>query len=106
MNTKEIAEFLNGTLSGAEDIEIRRAASLETAKENEISFAENAKFVEEIPEISASCLLLVPENFDAKISCPFIKVKNPKLAFAKIAEKLHPFEWKTGWHETAVIPEN
>ncbi len=102
MNTKEIAEFLNGTLNGAEDIEILRVASLETAKENEISFVENAKFVEEVLNINASCLI-VPENFDAELPCIYIKVKNPKLAFAKIADKLHPFNWQTKWHETAVV---
>jgi UDP-3-O-[3-hydroxymyristoyl] glucosamine N-acyltransferase len=89
MKTKEIAEFLNGNLKGAENVEILRVARLETATENEISFADNAKFAEEISNINASCLL-VPENFDAEIPCAFIKVKNPKLAFAKIAKILHP----------------
>jgi len=31
---------------------------------------------------------IVPENFNEKLSVSVIKVKNPKLAFAKIAEKL------------------
>ncbi|MEP7037261.1 MAG: UDP-3-O-(3-hydroxymyristoyl)glucosamine N-acyltransferase, partial [Acidobacteriota bacterium] len=51
----------------------------------------------------ASCLL-VPEDFEAKLPCSCIKVKNPKLGFAKIAEKLHPFKWRTeDNHKTAII---
>ena len=102
MKIKEIAEFLIGKLSGDGEIEILRVASLENAETGEISFVEKAG---NSAETKASCLL-VPEDFDAKISCSFIKVKNPKLAFAKIAEKLHPFERKNGWHETAFVSEN
>lgn len=86
MKTKEIAELIGGELFGDSEIEILRVASLENARENEIAFVEKA---ENLNAASASCLL-VPENFDAEISCSFIKVKNPKLAFAKVAEKLYP----------------
>ncbi len=64
-------------------------ASLENAQTGEISFIENAEKAENLSETKASCLI-VPENFDAELPCSFIKVKNPKLAFAKIAEILHP----------------
>ncbi len=100
MKIKEIAEFLNGELVGAGDIEISRVASLEIAGENEISFVEKT---ETLIATDASCLL-VPENFDAEIHCSYIKVKNPKLAFAKIAAQLHPFSRRTNnIHETAVV---
>ena len=100
MKTKEIADFLNGEIFGDSEIEILRVASLQNAKENEIAFVEKA---ENLDATNASCLL-VSENFDAEIPCSFIKVKNPKLAFAKIAERLHPFNWRTEKnHETAII---
>ncbi len=105
MKIKEIAEFLNGKLSGDSEVEILRVAGLENAQTGEISFIENTEKAESFSQTKASCLL-VPEDFDAKLPCPFIKVKNPKLAFAKIAEKLHPFDWQNGWHETASIHEN
>lgn len=100
MNIKEIAEFLTGELFGDSEVEILRVASLESAEKAEIAFVEKA---ENSSETNAS-VLLVPENFDAEIPCPFIKVKNPKLAFARIAEKLHPFNWRTEEnHTTAII---
>lgn len=101
MKTKNIADFLDGNLVGDGEIEISGAASLEKAAPGEIAFLENA---ENFKKTNASCLL-VPKNFDEKISCPFIQVKNPKLAFAKIAQKLHPYKCRSGWHETALIHE-
>ncbi len=105
MKIKKIAEFLNGKLIGDGETEISRVASLEKAQTGEISFVENAEKTENLAQTKASCLL-VPEDFDGKLPCSFIKVENPKLAFAKIAGKLHPFDWKNSWHETAIVPEN
>ena len=103
MNTKKIAEFLDGQLVGDGEIEILRVASFESAGKSEIAFVEKA---ENVSQTNAS-VLLVPENFEAEIPCPFIKVKNPKLAFAQIAEKLHPPKQREIiTHETAVISEN
>jgi len=108
MKVEEIAELLNGKLFGDGKPEILRVASLEAAGENEISFVEKiekAEIAEHFPQTKAACLI-VSENFDAPLPCPFIQVKNPKLAFAKIAEKLHPAVWRNDWHKTAIVPEN
>lgn len=103
MKLAEIAEFLQGNLNGDPGIEILRAAAAAAAGENEIGFLEK-------PENSAStaaACLIVPENFDAAaLSIPTIKVKNPKLAFAKIAARLHPFKWRSDRHKTAIVAEN
>jgi UDP-3-O-[3-hydroxymyristoyl] glucosamine N-acyltransferase len=105
MKIKEIAEFTNGKLSGAGETDIQRVASLETARENEISFLEKTEFAEQLASTQASCLL-VPENFNASIPCSYIKVKNPKLAFAKVAEKLHPSKRRNDWHKMAIVSES
>ncbi|MBS1792464.1 MAG: UDP-3-O-(3-hydroxymyristoyl)glucosamine N-acyltransferase [Acidobacteria bacterium] len=101
MKTQEIAEFLNGRLTGGGDIEIVRAASLDTAGPDAIGFLEK-------PENFAghrAGALIVPENFDAPETVPTIAVGNPKLAFAKLAAVLHPFKWREGRHPSAVIDE-
>lgn len=103
MKIKEIAELVGGELFGDSEIEISRVASVENAKENEIAFVEKA---ENLNATNASCLL-VSENFDAEISCAFVKVKNPKLAFAKIAEKLYPpKKYKTEIHSSAIVADS
>ncbi len=102
MKIKDIAELLNGKLFGDGETEIHRVASLETARENEISFVEKAETL----QITDASGLIVPENFDAPLPCSLIKVKNPKLAFAKIAEVLHQTARKSGIHPTAQIHES
>ena len=106
MKTKKIAEFLNGNLVGDGEIEIFGVADLEKAAQGEIAFFEKAELSTAAQNTKASCLL-APENFDAKLPCSFIKVKNPKLAFAKIAAKLHPQKQRAPEiHPTAIIAEN
>ena len=102
MKISEIAEFLHGNLNGNGEIEIFRVAAFETARENEISFLEKSPTTF---ETEASCLI-IPENFDETLNLPHIKVKNPKLAFAKIAVELHPFKRREGWHKTSFVAEN
>jgi len=100
----KLAELVGGKFSGAGDTEIYRVASLETAQSGEISFLEKAEFTEQAAQTNASCLI-VPENFNHELPCSTIQVKNPKLAFAKVAQKLHPLKLQTGWHKTAEVAE-
>lgn len=103
MKIHEIADFINGRLSGAGDLEIQRVAAFESAGENEIAFLEKAE-----PEktTNAACVI-VPENFDAPLRCPTIQVKNPKLAFARIAAVLHPPKKREPEiHPSAIIAES
>lgn len=102
METGKIAEFLGGELNGDADIEINRAASLETAQKGDIAFLDKT---EKSSKTGASCVL-VPEDFSGAAPFAYIRISNPKLAFAKVAEKLYPFEWKDGWHKSAIISEN
>ncbi len=105
MKIIEIAEFLDGKLVGDGETEISRVASLENAQTGELSFVENAEKTENLAQTKASCLL-VPESFDEKLPRAFIKVKNPKLAFAKVAEILYQPTKQTGVHPTAQIAGN
>lgn len=106
MKTKEIAKLLNGKLIGDEETEILKISSLEGSQNGDLSFLE-LKPNQTIPEnIGASCLL-VEENFEAEISTAIIKLSNPKLAFAKIADVLHPpKQLRPEIHETAVIADS
>ncbi|HEX8636646.1 MAG TPA: UDP-3-O-(3-hydroxymyristoyl)glucosamine N-acyltransferase, partial [Pyrinomonadaceae bacterium] len=112
MRIEEIAEFLDGQLIGDGNGEIFAVASVENAGSGEISFVEKIEKIENISEtlnlsaIKASCLL-IPENFDTPFPFPIIKVKNPKLAFAKIAAVLHPPKKRVAEiHRSAVVAEN
>ncbi|HTK37267.1 MAG TPA: UDP-3-O-(3-hydroxymyristoyl)glucosamine N-acyltransferase [Pyrinomonadaceae bacterium] len=86
MKTGEIAELVHGQLFGDDSIEVARVAGIENASDEEISFLEKA---ESGVKTDAACLL-VPESFEPADSLTIIRVKNPKLAFALVAEVLHP----------------
>ena len=102
MTITEIAEFLQGKLDGHGSVEILRVSSFEAARENDIAFLEKTEIS---AETNAACLI-VPENFSENLNLPLIKVKNPKLAFAKIAAVLHPFQPKSGWHPSAFFADD
>lgn len=99
MKTREIADFLNAELIGDGDIEIVRVAALNSATSGEIAFVEK---VDEEIKTNASCLI-VPQNL-AESSLSNIVVKDPKLAFALVANLLHPQKTRDGKiHETAIL---
>jgi UDP-3-O-[3-hydroxymyristoyl] glucosamine N-acyltransferase len=103
MKIQEIADFLNGELSGSDNAEITRVAAFESARENEIAFLEKT----EAEKTTNAACVIVPENFSAELSCPTIQVRNPKLAFAKIAAVLHPPKRREPEiHKSAIIADS
>jgi UDP-3-O-[3-hydroxymyristoyl] glucosamine N-acyltransferase len=104
MTTGEIAEFLGAELIGGADIQIVRLASYNAAGEGEVAFLENA----DAPgETSASCVI-VPEDFNGGTGYAVVRTKNPKLAFARLSQKLNRnlSTSKQSRHETAIVAEN
>jgi UDP-3-O-[3-hydroxymyristoyl] glucosamine N-acyltransferase len=98
----ELAAFVDGALVGDGDVFIERVASLEAAGKGDIAFIENEKLLEEAKQSKASCLIL-PEKSSDDFACA-IKVKKPKLAFARIAQLLHSAKRETpSIHPTAVV---
>jgi UDP-3-O-[3-hydroxymyristoyl] glucosamine N-acyltransferase len=102
----EIADHVNGRLKGDGAAIVQSIASLETAGAGDISYVDNAKFFDAAVASEATCLLVPP---DAKVTfkCPAqIEVSNPKLAFALIAQVLHPpLRRDPTIHESASIAE-
>lgn len=86
----EFCELVQGELAGG-DAEIAGVAELESAVEGQITFVEKPgeeKSADLIKKTKASCLI-VPFDAYVETSIPLLRVKNPKLAFAKIAEVLY-----------------
>ncbi len=84
MKTQEIADFLSAEIVGDGTVEISGIASVTAAVESEIAFFEKSEMTF---ESRASCLL-VPLDFCGETSQPHIHVKDPKLAFTLVAQKL------------------
>jgi UDP-3-O-[3-hydroxymyristoyl] glucosamine N-acyltransferase len=104
----KLSELVSGELIGT-DVEITGVADLESAQAGQITFVEkpgDETFAKLISLSQASCLI-VPLDAETTTSVSFLKVKNPKLAFAIIAEVLHPKKTRAPEiHSSAVIAAN
>lgn len=103
MKTQEIADLLKSPLVGDPDIEIHGVAALSTASTGEIAFMDSSA---ESPVSNASCLI-VPVDFSAVTTTPYISTDDPKLAFSLVAAVLHPPKTRRPEiHSSAVIADN
>lgn len=84
----QLAAHVGGRVSGDGSFLIERVASLDSAGEGDITYVEEEKRFEAANKTEASCLI-APAGANVNVRCR-IEVKNPKLAFALIAEVLHP----------------
>jgi UDP-3-O-[3-hydroxymyristoyl] glucosamine N-acyltransferase len=101
----ELSAHIGGRVFGDDNIVIHRVANLDSAGDGDIAYVEDAKFFDLASRTKASCVI-IPEG--ANLNIPHaIEVKNPKLAFALVAEVLHPPKQRASEiHQTAVIGAN
>jgi UDP-3-O-[3-hydroxymyristoyl] glucosamine N-acyltransferase len=98
----ELAAHVGGRLVGEGSIPIKGLASLDSAAAGDIAYVEEEKLFVAAAKTRASCVI-IPSGADVKVPCR-IEVKNPKLAFALMAEVLHPPKQRIPEiHPTAVI---
>jgi len=98
----ELAAHVGGQVRGDGGVSILRVASLDSAVEGEIAYVEEERLFSAATTTKASCVI-TPIGADVKLPCR-IEVKNSKLAFALIAEVLHPPKQRhPEIHPTAVI---
>lgn len=103
MKTREIADLLSAELVGDGNVDIERVAALSVASTLEIAFAESAA---SSAASNAACLI-VPTNVEPIPGRPVLRCNNPKLAFAIVAEKLHPPKNRNAQiHPTAIVAES
>lgn len=101
----ELSAYVGGRVIGDSNLMLRRVASLDAAAEGDIAYVEDEKFFAAAKCSRASCLI-VPAGAAIDADCR-IEVKNPKLAFALVAEILHPAARIEPFiHSSAVIAEN
>ncbi len=121
MLISELVEKLKQGQSGLVDFKIKNdliilsAASLEKAQNNQITYLDkNSPLnLRKLIQTTKASVLLLPSNENnileaiQKLSCNWIILKDPKIAFAETLELLYPSEIeKEGIHKTAVIGEN
>ncbi len=110
MSVAELAALVGGRVTfGDAGVLIGRVASLESAGAGACSFVEEEKFLEGARVSRASCLF-VPEGTNdraGEFAATLVEVARPKLAFALVAEALHPQTRRAGAvHPAAVVAES
>jgi UDP-3-O-[3-hydroxymyristoyl] glucosamine N-acyltransferase len=98
----ELAAHVGGQVTGDGTISIERVARLDAAGAGDITYVDDEKYLEAASGTKASCVIAA-EHTALDLPCQ-IRVTNPKLAFALIAEILHPPKKRTPEiHSSSVI---
>lgn len=115
MTIAELAAQVDGQLIGDGSIHIDRVADIATAGAGDIAYVEDEKFFAAGQASQASCLI-VPKEFvvylkemiiEHEFGPALIEVAKPKLAFALVAERLHPQKQREPFvHPSAVIADS
>ncbi len=100
---QELAKELGEPFEGDGSIQLKGVAEITSAKEGELSFVANPKYVAQIPNSNASALI-VPKDLDTEFR-PLIRSENPYLSFTKALHLFHQERRPTsgGVHPTSQI---
>ncbi len=99
----EIAQLIDGSVVGDGNIEIFGVCGIKEAKQGEITFVANPKYIALMEHTNASAIITTPDIKES--SKPLILTENPSLAFAKLLSLIAPNEANhyKGVHPTAII---
>lgn len=103
---QELAKHIEAQLEGDPKLEIAGCASPASAGPGDLIFVETPKNVDSAAQSKAMCVVIAPENGVAGelAGKTLLRVKNPRLAFAKAIAWMIPLELiAQGIHPTAII---
>lgn len=99
----DLQAHLGGQIRGNPDRKITRAASLESAQAEDLSFLVSAKYLDKA-KASEAGVLIVPESLGESLEVDCLAVANPHSVFARALTLLHPEPGlPLGIHPAAVI---
>lgn len=106
LKLKEIADLLKAELIGDPNIVIKGISGIKEAKEGDITFLANSKYLPLLKDTQASAVIVsldIGEYFNKAI----IKIDKPSLAFNKVVDFLSPYKTKhpQGIHPKAIIAD-
>lgn len=101
----ELAKMTNTRLHG-DDCLIDNVADINHAKNGQLAFIYNPKYLDAIQKTAASAIIL-KEEWLAQCDKPALVADNPRLAFVKVARILNPEKLnESGVSETAVVADD
>ncbi|MEN9560305.1 MAG: UDP-3-O-acylglucosamine N-acyltransferase [Pseudomonadota bacterium] len=97
-----VAAFLEAELIGDPLVEISGVGSLQEGQANQIGFFQDRKRRQELKDTALGAVILRPEHLSWTASNKLV-CDNPHVAFARLAQRLHPRLRPEGRHPSAVI---
>ncbi|MCW8933919.1 MAG: UDP-3-O-(3-hydroxymyristoyl)glucosamine N-acyltransferase [Gammaproteobacteria bacterium] len=100
---KQLAELLDLTVQGDENVVINSVASVESAQQGDICFVSNAKYMHALRETNASAVIIKQDMLENTHVAALV-VDNPRATYARIVDLLYPQQLPVaGIHPTASI---
>src|SRR6266498_5659365 len=98
----ELAEILDGDVTGDPSVVIRGVAGIREAQPGDITFIANSRYESYLHETRASAVICARDAATAPV--PLLRVDNPYLAFQRIVRvfRPEPYRPQPGVHPTAV----
>lgn len=105
LSAKEIAEKINGIITGKNNIKISGISDLKNARKNQISFILSPKFLKEAEESQAD--VIISDSVEKINKKTVIKVKNVRTAYVAVIHLFYPEKEIVDYtSEKAVIGKN
>jgi len=102
----DLAGHVGGSLSSGHDCVVTSVATLQSAKQGDISFLANSQYKKFLALSKATAIILCQQDSELCTTHTII-CADPYLAYARIATLLHPQQTQqTGQHITAVIADD
>lgn len=103
---EQIANYVGGSVIGDELFQVDSVGTLQTAKENQLSFLSNTKYKKYLVNTKAGAVI-VHADMASDVPNNAIVVNDPYIAYAKAASLLNPADTAyKGIHPSAFVDEN
>ncbi len=102
----EIAKLIGGKVVGGPDVTIKGVCGIKEAREGDITFIANQKYLHLLNDTRASAV--ITEEGVKAASKPLIYTDNPSLAFSRVVSLMAPdsIVHPVGVHKTAIVGKN
>jgi len=103
---KEIADLINGKISGPGDVTISSVTRIDGAKEGDLTFLYLPAYEKYFPETKASAIIVKPDFEKSRNDITYLEANEPDKAFAKIILRYFSPEFPLkGIDKTAFVDE-
>jgi len=104
LTTAQVVTLIHGKLNGSSEQVFCGVSDPRTARPNQITCLSDPRY-RAASLVTKAGAILVHEGTQGPFPCPWIEVKDPALAFAKLAAEFSgpPIDWAPGIHPTAVV---